>query len=70
MTIEAVLVPAAVGVKVTFSEQVAGVVIGLAVQVLEARLKSPATMMFDITSGFAPTLDRVTVSGALVVFTA
>jgi hypothetical protein len=69
MTIEAVLPPGPVGVKVRFKLQLVIGAMGRAVQVLEFKVKSPATRMSLITRGLAPTLDRVTIMGALVVFT-
>ena len=69
MISEPVLVPAAVGVKVTFIVQVAAVGMGKAVHVLEAKAKSPDVVMLEIVSAFAPMLVRITLLGALVTFT-
>jgi hypothetical protein len=69
-TIEPVRVPDAVGVNVTFNVQLAGVVIGKPVHVLETRAKSPPTTMSEMVRGCAPTLDRVRTIGVLVVLTA
>lgn len=67
MISEPVLVPAAVGVKVTFIVQPTPVVIGSAVQVLDGKLKSPVTWISERLRGFTPTLVRFTGSVALVV---
>lgn len=62
-----VLVPAAVGVNVTFIVQPTPVDMGSAVQVLEGMLKSPVVSMSERLSGFTPTLVRFTLRGTLVV---
>lgn len=62
-----VLVPAAVGAKVTLIVQMADVVIGTTVQVLKGKTKSPVTWILEIVTGLIPTLERITVRGALFV---
>lgn len=65
-TIEPPVAPATVGLKVAVIVHVADAAIGALVQVLVCMAKLPPTMMLEITSGLAPTLDTVTVTGLLV----
>lgn len=67
MVSEPVLLPAAVGVKVTFNVHVAPADIGFPVQVLEGNPKSPDVVILEISRGLAPTLVRVTDMMLLVV---
>jgi hypothetical protein len=69
MVTEPVLAPATVGVNVTVTAHVVDVVREAPLQVLVARAKSPDAVTVEITRGFVPRLDTVTVWEALVIFT-